>query len=121
MPAVLIVENDPLVASLLEFVLEGAGHNVVGTAKRFDRAVELAEATRPDLALVDYRLDCGIDGVVVARHLRRLGVKVIYVTGDAQEVRLVDGLAVIVAKPCTPEALLSAVKTVIASAQSHKD
>lgn len=115
MPKVLIVEDDPISAMDVQAVLNEAGHSVIGTAPSHDRAIQIATASRPDIALVDFNLRSTRDGVVAARHLRRLGVKVVYLTGFAREVRLIDPNAVIVSKPYTPEAVLRAVEQVEAS------
>jgi CheY-like chemotaxis protein len=118
-PSVLIVEDDALLAYDLQQVLSRAGHDVVGVASSFEKALRLAEAAQPHLALVDYRLEGQEDGVMVARHLRQLGTKVIYVTGSADEVRLIDGRTEIIPKPFDPVQLLKAVERVIRSAESH--
>jgi two-component system, response regulator PdtaR len=110
MPTVLIVENDPITAMDEQAVLIQAGHTVIGTVSTYERAVQIASEHRPDVALVDYRLESTRDGVTVARHLRRLGTKVIYVTGFISDVRLVDPTAEILPKPFSPEALLHAVE-----------
>jgi DNA-binding response OmpR family regulator len=108
-----------LLAFDLQQVLSRAGHDVVGLAPSFDKALCLAEIAKPHLALVDYRLDGREDGVMVARHLRRRGTKVIYVTASADEVRLIDGKTEIIPKPFDPDDLLEAIERVITSAQSR--
>lgn len=113
---VLIVEDDAFIAMDLLSTLREGGHEAVGVARGFDGALALAHAERPNVALVDYRLQGGIDGITVARHLRRLGVAVVYVTGNDHEVRLIDGTAEIVRKPYDKQELLQAVERVMRSA-----
>lgn len=113
--SVLLIEDDAVAAMDLQAVLHRAGHSVIGTAPTFDRALQIATARRPDVAVVDYRLGGQMDGVMIARHLRRLGAKVVYVTGYASEVRLIDPAATIVSKPYQPEALLRAVQQAAAA------
>jgi CheY-like chemotaxis protein len=119
MASVLVVEDDAILAYVLERVLIKAGHKVIGTAGGFSKAVSIATSAPPDLALVDFHLSGPENGALVANHLRELGTKIIYVTANVDEVRLIDGDAEIVAKPYTDDVLLAAVRRVIAPAQSH--
>ena len=64
---VLIVEDEVLLATELEFLLEEVGCHSVGLAMSSDEAVAMANDLRPDLALVDVHLRDGPTGVEVAR------------------------------------------------------
>jgi CheY-like chemotaxis protein len=64
---VLIVEDEVLLATELEFLVEEVGCHAVGLAMSSDEAVALACDLRPDLALVDVHLRDGPTGVDVAR------------------------------------------------------
>lgn len=64
---VLIVEDEVLLATELEFLVEEVGCHSVGLAMSSDEAVALASDLRPDLALVDVHLRDGPTGVEVAR------------------------------------------------------
>jgi DNA-binding response OmpR family regulator len=119
MTSILIVENDFLLADDLQHVLVAAGYEVVGTAADFDAALEIGRSRKPQLALVDYKLQGNKDGIIVARHLRQLGTKIIYVTANANEVRLIDGMTQIVPKPFDEAELLRAVRRVLTSAERH--
>lgn len=103
----------------VQAVLSAAGHSVIKTAPTFNRALEIAEVRRPDLAIVDYNLGGGMDGVMLAGHLRRLGVKVPYITGYGHEVRLIDRTAVTSANPYNADMLMRAIQRVIASASDE--
>ncbi|MDB5480557.1 MAG: response regulator receiver [Caulobacteraceae bacterium] len=65
---VLIVEDDAVISTDLEGVLEAAGCEVCGVAASERAALRMAEATHPPFAVVDVRLSPG-DGRVVAREL----------------------------------------------------
>jgi len=65
--SVLIVEDEVLLATELEFLVEEAGCRPVGHAMCSEEARELASQLRPDLALVDVHLRDGPTGVEVAR------------------------------------------------------
>jgi DNA-binding response OmpR family regulator len=70
---VLIIEDDPLAAEVLQMLLEVDGHEV-HVAHDGERGIELVDRHRPDIALVDLGLP-GIDGYEVARRLRATGEK----------------------------------------------
>jgi CheY-like chemotaxis protein len=83
---VLIVEDDLMIADLIECMLEG--HYVIcGTARTIIEAVEIARLHRPDLALVDYRLADGDLGTDAARALLAIGqVGILYASASVTEV-----------------------------------
>ena len=76
---VLLVDNDPGALELLELDLRLEGHDVVGTAGQGAEGVELCERLAPDVAVVDYRMPPGIDGLEAARRIRERapGVRVV--------------------------------------------
>jgi DNA-binding response OmpR family regulator len=80
---VLIVEDEPLIADFMSTVLGQQNVRVIGAATSGLEAVRLAEAERPDIALVDIGLVGAMDGWAVARKLReRFGTRSVFVTGD---------------------------------------
>jgi len=79
---ILVVEDDALVASYIQEVLQESGYDVSGFASTGSEALALAEEARPDLALVDIRLAGPMDGIEVACELRsRFSVSSIFLTG----------------------------------------
>jgi two-component system CheB/CheR fusion protein len=84
--AILIVEDDPEVRSLLKLLLEDEGHHVAAAPDGV-AALELVArgAIRPDLILADYNLPGGMDGLQIAARLREKlhqQIPVIILTGD---------------------------------------
>jgi two-component system, response regulator PdtaR len=78
----LIVEDDPLVASYIRDVLEESGFAVLGTPSTGAEALALASVLRPRLALVDIRLAGPLDGIEVACELlSRYDVPSIFLSG----------------------------------------
>lgn len=76
---VLVVDDEPAARTLLVAILEDAGYTVCAVADG-SAALEAASRQHPDLALIDCGLP-GIDGVEVARRLRRAGnLPIIFVT-----------------------------------------
>lgn len=79
---ILIVEDDPLVASYIRDVLEESGFSVIGTASSGPEALALVGEVTPALALVDIRLSGKMDGIEVAQELqRRFAIRSIFLTG----------------------------------------
>src|SRR5919206_4673962 len=68
---ILIVEDEVVVAMRLEDMVQDLGYGVVGTAASHAGAVAAAEASRPDLVLMDINLGRGGDGVEAALELRQ--------------------------------------------------
>lgn len=79
---VLIVEDEALVAFVIEDILIGAGHEVVGNVDSVADAVSIAAAQHPDLALVDVQLARGGSGLDAAAQLKALGVPCVFATAN---------------------------------------
>ncbi|MBL0947347.1 response regulator [Brevundimonas sp.] len=81
---VLVVEDESLVAMLLETMLEDMGCTIFGTAARVEDALELvAGDTAPDVALLDVNV-AGQTVYPVAEALDRKGVPLVFSTGYGQ-------------------------------------
>jgi two-component system, cell cycle sensor histidine kinase and response regulator CckA len=81
---ILIVEDERIVQLDLQQRLKRMGHTVVGITARGDEAIARARELKPDLVLMDVRLDGDMDGIQAARHIRgELGTPVVYVTAYA--------------------------------------
>lgn len=70
-PRILIVEDEQIVAADLGQRLKRMGYQPVGRAARGDHAVTLAGELRPDLVLMDIRLEGGTDGIAAAEEIRQ--------------------------------------------------
>jgi DNA-binding response OmpR family regulator len=109
MPKVMIAEDDLMMADMLEEVLVGGGYEVCGIARTVDKAVELGERCKPDLAVLDLRLADGGLGTDVATRLHRQDdMGVLYATGNASQAGLTraDGEAFCVS-PIDPRMLFA--------------
>jgi CheY-like chemotaxis protein len=81
---ILIVEDEMFVAMDIEAAVNNAGHKVVGFAGTAERAVTLADETRPDLVLMDIRLPGDRDGVEAAIEIRqRFDIPSLLISGYA--------------------------------------
>jgi CheY-like chemotaxis protein len=81
---VLIVEDEYLVASLIEEVLESAGCIVCGPVSRLAEAVRAADRTACDVAVLDVNL-AGERVYPVAEILARRNVPFVFITGYGQK------------------------------------
>jgi two-component system response regulator RegX3 len=89
---ILVVEDDPLTADGVAFVLRDEGFEV-DVAGDGAAALELARAEQPDLVVLDLGLPGGISGTEVCRELRReSGMPILMLTGRGTEVDVVLGL-----------------------------
>jgi two-component system, response regulator PdtaR len=80
--SLLIVEDEALVASYIQDVLEESGFTIAGVASTGPEALSLAGEMRVDLALVDIKLAGPMDGIEVAKVLReRHEVPSIFLSG----------------------------------------
>lgn len=80
---ILLVEDDALIALDLASLLEELGHEVCAEASDGDEAWSLAQAERPDLAMVDLRLGGATGGGALARRLfEELGVRSLFISGS---------------------------------------
>lgn len=77
---VLVVEDEMMIALLLEDMLADLGHRVVAVAGRLDAALELARETDADLAILDVNLN-GEASFPVAEVLTERGLPFLFATG----------------------------------------
>ena len=106
--AVLIIEDETLIAMELSRIMQDMGHAVVGVASREASALEQAEQTSPGLVLCDIKLLDEDNGIAAAqRILQRFDVPVVFVTAFS-EMLLTGGRlepAYVVSKPFDEETL----------------
>jgi len=109
-PAVLIVEDEFLVAMQLEDILSAEGFRVIGCLA--DHASLHTVQQAPDIALVDLNLRDGPSGPVIAREIaRRFGARVIYVTANPGEIGEPAETAVgIVQKPFSRQGIIDSIR-----------
>ena len=77
---ILVLEDEPLVAMMLEDELESMGIHVVGPANNLKSALQLAELSILDGALLDLNIN-GTYATKIADKLRTRGIPFIFVTG----------------------------------------
>lgn len=65
---VIIVDDDPLVITALETIVESAGHDVVATGNDGADAIELFSEHYPDILMMDIRMD-EMNGITASRKI----------------------------------------------------
>jgi two-component system, OmpR family, phosphate regulon response regulator PhoB len=116
MPAVLVVDDEPIVREVVVRYLRRDGHRTLEAADG-ERARTLVEQERPDLVVLDLMLP-GIDGLALCRWIRaRSDVPVIMLTARGEESDRIVGLELgaddYVTKPFSPRELAARVRTVL--------
>ncbi len=82
---ILIVEDEPLIAMMLEDFLDSLGHCVVGTCEAVEDALALVERGGFDVAIIDVQLKDGRNVWPVADRLADIGKPFILATGGHVE------------------------------------
>ena len=96
---VMIVEDDEVIAGLLGELIEALGHRVCAIESSESGAVAAASRSRPDLMIVDANLQNG-SGIGAVDKITSSGkISHIYVTGDAQTVKILKPDATVLQKP----------------------
>ena len=90
----MIVEDEALVAITLRDALEDAGYQVRNLTDRHTEALDVAKASKPDLALVNIRLAGRDDGIELAEHLKALGIPVLLISGQSSRARSAQTVAI---------------------------
>lgn len=116
MPEILIVEDEPSIAEVVELYLRRAGYQVRAVSDG-GAALKLLEDHLPDLLVLDIMLP-GVDGFSILRWLRdRSDTPVIFITARREEVDRIAGLEMgaddYVVKPFSPQELVSRVRAVL--------
>lgn len=78
--SVLVLEDEPFIAMLIEDELQALGIHVIGPVNNLKSAVQLAETPHLDAALLDLNIN-GAYATEVADRLHARGVPFIFVTG----------------------------------------
>ncbi len=121
-PKVLIVEDEPLIAMMVEEALEEAGYRSGGTASSEEEALRLAAQDLPDFAVLDINLELGGSGLNVGRALAARGVSILYATGycpQHREEMVETGARACLSKPYRPGDVPAALEALAALPQGQ--
>ena len=113
---VLVVEDEPLVAIMLEDALQDFGYQVVGPVENLKAAIQLASSERFDAAVLDINIDGAISDSV-AENLMNRGIPFLFVSGYARDLGLRFGDVPLLRKPFTTDDLHRAVAALVSRVQ----
>ena len=82
---VLIVEDEPLIAMMLEDFLDALGHGSAGTADSVDSALPSITAGEVDCAIVDVNLRGGEKSWPIADALAERDIPFVFATGGGED------------------------------------
>lgn len=85
---VLIVEDEFVVANSLRLLLQKADYNVTGIAASVDEALQLLKAQKPELVILDIRLNGEESGIDLARILKNEFIAFIYLSANSDQMIL---------------------------------
>lgn len=86
MAKILVVDNASFMRNSMKYIVETAGHEVVGMAQDGSEAIKLYKELKPDVTLMDVLME-GMDGIQALENIRKEDskAKVIMVTALGQE------------------------------------
>jgi two-component system OmpR family response regulator len=113
---VLVVDDDPHIAEVVDFALTAAGYQVL-SASSAEEAWPTFQQSSPDLAIVDINLP-GKDGLWLCRTIREISqVPILFLSARDEEVDTVMGLTIggddYVTKPFSPRELTARVGAIL--------
>ena len=118
---VLVVEDEMMIAMLIEDMLDEFGCKLVGPATSVPRALELIDREQVEVAILDLNLD-GKDTYAIADALRRKHVPFIFATGyGSTGLRQEYGSRPVLQKPFQASDLETALAQALTDSQASAD
>lgn len=119
---IVVVEDDPNIADLLDMYLRQAGYRVIQAATG-ESGLAAIDRERPKMVILDVGLPGGIDGLDVCKAIRaKSRVPVLFLTARDGEIDRVLGLELgaddYVTKPFSPRELVARVKAIMRRAEA---
>jgi DNA-binding NarL/FixJ family response regulator len=112
---VLLVDDDQLIRFVHQMFIERAGHEVVGVAEEETQAVTLALDLRPDVVVMDIRLEDGTNGISAMTTIQQtLNIPAIYISGNSDTRTLEEAeqtlMKAFLVKPVTQDEIAKALE-----------
>jgi len=83
---ILVVEDQMLIALEIKDRLEDMGHEVIAMAKSGDKAIAFALDLKPDLILMDIKIEGDIDGIQTAEQIKKvMDIPILFLTAYADD------------------------------------
>jgi len=112
MNKLLIIEDNWMMAHMIDDVATLLNIEVIGIATSWSEASELLFIQTPDFAIVDININGAVDGIEVARRLKEAGIDFLFLTAykDIETIKEAAQLSPLsyLIKPITPENLMAA-------------
>lgn len=108
----LVIEDEPVIAADIQYLLMQAGYAVVEIAATRAEAISAFQRHQPDFVLADIQLVDGSSGIDAVEAIRKIrNVPVIFLTAFPERVLTAERSepAYLIAKPFQPETLIAAV------------
>jgi DNA-binding NtrC family response regulator len=123
---IMVVEDESIVAFDIASRLRRLGHKVVATARSADSAYRLCDEHRPDLVLMDVRIEGDEDGIDLAHRLRAaFDIPVVFLTAYADAMTLERARAAAplgyIVKPFDQRDIEVTVQTALGRGAIHRD
>lgn len=118
MAQILIVDNASFMRACLTYIVENAGHSVIGQARDGNEAVALYEKLKPQLVTMDILME-GTDGLEALRRIRAAdpSARVVMISALGQEKTMEEaqslGAAGFIRKPFKPEQVIEEITRVL--------
>jgi CheY-like chemotaxis protein len=117
---IVIVEDEGIVVMALKERLRSLGYQVAAVADSGHEAIQKVDDTRPDLVLMDIRLQGKIDGIQAAAEIRaRFGTPVVYLSAltddDTVEQAMAASTYGYIRKPYGHDELRTAIERALAT------
>ena len=115
MTKILIVEDEPDAALVLEKILIQYGFQIVGISTSGLEAIDMAKSRKPDFILMDIKLDGEMDGIEAARYINeKFGINSLFLTGyfNDQLIKRASEMGALgyILKPMSKQQILASVK-----------
>lgn len=86
MHKLMVVDDEVIIATQLQEVLQGEGYDVIGMATSGEDAAAMAAERRPDLILMDIKMTGAMDGIATAEIVQtQLDIPVVFISAYADE------------------------------------
>jgi DNA-binding response OmpR family regulator len=115
----LIIEDNWLIAMMIERQLEEQGFLSVTIARSQEEAISAAQERCPDFITVDDWLDEG-SGVDAIRHIcRDMAIPVVFITASPEDIAARIPDAVVVPKPIPPGAMRAGIRAALQNVRTY--
>jgi DNA-binding response OmpR family regulator len=111
----LVVEDNHLIAMMIEEELMAHGYASVETAPSQELAIELASARCPDLVTVDDKLDSGSGVDTIRAICKDQAIPVVFITAEPDAIREAVADAIIISKPFSKQQLIAAIDAAVSA------